>query len=266
MKQAMIALCAFGFGLMAMAQSSAPGTSPAQGISNSPPGIGATAPASAADSTTSPADMPYQNNPKALAECSARVDAIGKKPCDIIFIGDSITARWLSAGKSIWDKIYAPRHALNFGVEGDTTQNVLWRLNNMSIQNLRPKVAVVLIGANNAENTAHDIANGIRAVLSNTQEAFPGVKIILVGLMPNPFSLEKFMQVNSLIKGYADNEQVYFLNLIPLMPDVTNIGTDGKPESRSKGIGPDHIHPDATGYQIWATAMEPLLTKLLAGK
>ncbi len=186
------------------------------------------------------------------------------KPCDIIFIGDSITAFWLSAGKSVWDKTYAPRQALDFGIKGDKTQNVLWRLNNMEVQNLKPKVAVVMIGTNNFDNTPHEIADGIKVVLTNTEATFPGVKIILVSILPNERANEKMMQVNSLIKGYGDGESVFFLDLVPLMPEVTTPAPGGTTDTNWKGLGKDHLHPDASGYQIWADAMEPLLRKLLA--
>jgi lysophospholipase L1-like esterase len=49
------------------------------------------------------------------------------------------------------------------------------------------------------------------------------------------------------------------------MPEVTTATPDGKTDTNWKGVGKDHIHLNATGYQIWADAMEPLLTKLLAG-
>jgi beta-glucosidase len=180
----------------------------------------------------------------------------------VIFIGDSITAGWLGPGKAIWDAKYAPHHALNFGISGDTTQNVLWRLNNMSIQDIKPKVAVVLIGTNNTANTPHEIADGVKAVLANTQSALHGVKIILVSIMPTRREGEKMMQADSLLRSLADNETIYFLNLVPLMP-ATPASPDGKTEANYKGLGSDGLHPDASGYQIWADAMDPLLKKFL---
>ena len=73
------------------------------------------------------------------------------------------------------------------------------------------------------------------------------------------------MQVDSIIKSYADNSTVYYLDLVPLMPPVTTTTPGGKTDTNWKGLGKDHLHPNAIGYQIWADAMEPLLTKLLAG-
>ena len=146
---------------------------------------------------------------------------------------------------------------------GDTTQNVLWRLNNMDLANVHPKVAVLLIGGSNLSNTAHEIADGIKAVLANVQATLPGVKIILVSIVPNDREHDKMMQVDSIIRSYAENDSVYYLDLVPLMPALPMSDSDSTHATNYKGIGPDHV-PDATGYKIWADAMEPLLTKLLA--
>jgi len=40
----------------------------------------------------------------------------------------------------IWDKMFVPLHCLNFGIGGDQTQNVLWRLNNGELEGFAPKV------------------------------------------------------------------------------------------------------------------------------
>ncbi len=255
-----VALLTIGFAFAASAQTNAPTPSPpAAATAPTPPNL------PEPTSTTTPDNTRYLNHPNLLPPCEVQVASFNNKPCDIIFIGDSITQGWLGTGKAVWDKYYAPRHALDFGIGGDKTQNVLWRLNNMDIQDLKPKVAVVMIGTNNVENNAHEIADGVKAVLANTQAAFPGVKIILVSILPNARATDKMMQVDSLIKNFADDSAIYYLNLVPLMPPVTTTTADGQIDTNWKGIGKDHLHPDATGYQIWADAMEPLLTKLLAG-
>jgi len=40
----------------------------------------------------------------------------------------------------IWDKMFVPLHCLNFGVGGDQTQHVLWRLTNGELDGFAPKV------------------------------------------------------------------------------------------------------------------------------
>jgi lysophospholipase L1-like esterase len=232
--------------------------------SPAPAAAAAPAPPPAPASPTRADNARYLADPMLLTDCQARLDAFANKPCDIIFIGDSITAFWLKAGKAIWDAHYAPLHALDFGIGGDKTQNVLWRLNNMSLQDLKPKVAVVHIGTNNNDCTPHEIADGVKAVLATTQLTFPGVKIILVSIMPNTRADDTMKEANRHLRGLADNSSVFYLDLEPLMPAVTTTGPDGKPMLNYKGLGPDGLHPDASGYQIWADAMDPLLHKLLA--
>ncbi len=217
-------------------------------------------------STTTPDNTRYLNRPAMLTNCEKQVAPFKDKPCDIIFIGDSITAGWLGNGKQIWAEKYVPRNALDFGIGGDKTQNVLWRLENMDVKHLRPKVAVVLIGTNNTMNTPQEIGDGVKAVLDDTQSDFPGVKIILISIMPNRRANEKMMAANTIIKQFADEKTVYYLDLVARMPPVETTGADGKTDTNWKGLGKDHLHPDAAGYKIWADAMEPLLSKLLAGE
>lgn len=41
----------------------------------------------------------------------------------------------------IWRELFSPLHALNFGIGGDSTQHVLWRLENGELEHIRPKVS-----------------------------------------------------------------------------------------------------------------------------
>lgn len=44
----------------------------------------------------------------------------------------------------IWRQLFSPLHALNFGVGGDATQHVLWRLSNGELDNISPKVYMII--------------------------------------------------------------------------------------------------------------------------
>jgi lysophospholipase L1-like esterase len=231
---------------------------------SAPPASG-TPTATTEDSITPAMNVRYKGKPGPWKALQARMAAIKGQPCDIIFIGDSITDRWLAPGKAVWDKYYAPRHALNFGVFADTTQNVLWRFDHVDLTGLHPKVAVILIGTNNTKDDPQQIADGVKAVIGRTQAAFPGIKTILVSIMPNQRAEDKMMATDAIIKNFADNQTVYWLDLVPLMPPVTTTKPDGTTDQNWKGLGTDHLHPDASGYQLWADAMEPLLSQLLAG-
>ena len=69
-------------------------------------------------------------------------DAQEKEP-DVVFIGDSIMA-YLSYTE-MWDKQFAPMHAINFGIGAERVENVLWRVMNGEMEQMNPKVFRVSI-------------------------------------------------------------------------------------------------------------------------
>jgi lysophospholipase L1-like esterase len=125
----------------------------------------------------------------------------------------------------------------------------------MDVASFRPKVAVLLIGTNNTRDTPGDIAAGVKAVLAKTQQTFPGVKTILMSILPNARASEKMAAVNAITRTFADDRTVFYLDLAAKMP----------PEGDSwKGLGPDKLHLTVEGYELWAAELDPLLEKLLA--
>ncbi len=111
-----------------------------------------------------------------------RLAAQSGKPCDVIFIGASNIEGFGTEGRAAWERYYAPRHAFNFGVAGDKTQDVLWRFDHLQLGRLQPKVAVVFVGLNNLPASPRDVAMGIERVTERTRAAFPGIKVMLVSL------------------------------------------------------------------------------------
>jgi lysophospholipase L1-like esterase len=204
--------------------------------------------------TTVPDLTRYLNNPIMLLFCTTQVAQFNDRDADMIFIGDSITRNWLGPGKAVWDANFAPRNALDFGIGGDQTQHVLWRMNNYPIGRLHPKIAVVLIGTNNLHNTPEEIAAGVKAILDKTQTMFPGIKIILTSIMPNRRANDLMRSANAILRTYADDKSIFYLDVVPLMPPVGD---------NWKGLSADHLHPDASGYQIWTDALLPLVNRFL---
>jgi lysophospholipase L1-like esterase len=215
--------------------------------------------------TTVSSDSNYKAHYAWNAGCERRVAAMQGKPCDIIFIGDSITDNftgrptptWGSVGGTVWEKYYANRNALNFGVGADATQNVLWRFDHMNVKEFKPKVAVILIGTNNTKNSPEEIAAGVKAVVEKTEQTFPTAKIILISILPNARATEKMAAANQLIQPLGDDKTVFYFDLAAKMTPVGNSW---------KGLGPDRLHLLPEGYELWASEMDPLLTKLLADK
>ena len=66
-----------------------------------------------------------------------RAKQADKSPIDLLFLGDSITQGWND--NAVWKRFYGPRKAANFGIGGDRTQHVLWRIQNGEFDGIEPE-------------------------------------------------------------------------------------------------------------------------------
>jgi beta-glucosidase len=183
-------------------------------------------------------------------------------PCDVVFIGDSITQGWEgnppNGGKNIWEKYYGKRKCLNFGVGGDRTQHVLWRFEHGQLDGLKPKAAVLMIGTNNSnkdDNSEADILEGVTAIVKQIRTRLPETKLLVLGIFPRgkTFSTQrgKILQVNQALEKLADNKMIFYMDIGSQL-----IEADG---SISPEMMRDALHPGEKGYGIWAAAIEPKL-------
>lgn len=181
----------------------------------------------------------------------------------LVFLGDSITAGW-GRQEDIWDKAFGAYQPVNFGIGGDRTQHVLWRITNGELEGITPKAVVLMIGTNNAgANTAEEIASGVTAIVKTVREKQPQAKILLLAIFPRgdkPDGTlgevnEKLRQVNATIAKLDDGKHVHFLDIGPQFPLV-----DG---ALTKEVMPDFLHLSSAGYQIWADAIGPKLAELM---
>ncbi|HPZ83072.1 MAG TPA: platelet-activating factor acetylhydrolase IB subunit, partial [Thermogutta sp.] len=188
-------------------------------------------------------------------------DQVKQGNVDLIFIGDSITHGWEGAGKEIWEAYYGHRNAVNLGIGGDRTQHVLWRLDNGNIDGIQPKLAVIMIGTNNAApNQPEETAEGIKAIVQKLRERLPKTKILLLAIFPRGETPEdplrqKNEQVNKIIAQFADGEMVKLVDIGPAFLTIDGI--------LPKDIMPDLLHPNTRGYSIWAAAIEPYVAEVL---
>ena len=183
----------------------------------------------------------------------------------LLFIGDSITDAWSGPGKMQWSKRFAPRGAVNLGIGGDRTQHVLWRLENGNIERLKPKAAMLMIGTNNSngkDNTAEEIADGIKAIVAKLRKDLPEMKILLLAIFPRGekpnAQREKNAQASKLASEVADGKMVHYLDIGDKF-----LNADG---TLSKEIMPDYLHLTPRGYEIWADAVEPKIAELMGEK
>lgn len=177
------------------------------------------------------------------------------RQADLVFIGDSITEQWRwGAGNAVWRARFEHR-AFDFGLGADRTQHVLWRLQQFDLSFLKPKAAVIMIGTNNVSDQPEDIAGGVQAVIAATQKKFPGVKVVLMSILPNERATAKMAAVNRLLAPLADGKRVVYVDL----------ASQFTPEGDNwKGLSRDKLHLTEQGYTMWADALDAVLPTLLA--
>jgi lysophospholipase L1-like esterase len=236
-------------------------------------------PATAASSdTTNPAIMPADRlsvdwwaarHKAILADLPSHADS------QLLLIGDSILNNYDKAEppnqdfQPIWQQYYAPRKALNLGFSGDTTANVLWRLDHGEVAGLHPKLAVVLIGTNNtgfSGQTAEQTEEGIDAVVKDIEHRLPETKILLMGLLPTRLpSKEENFDVNAYLGAhYAGGEdpRVSYIDISVVFytHGELDLGLFYDPT-----LSPPRpaLHPNTVGQRLMASAIEPAVARLM---
>ena len=195
----------------------------------------------------------------------AFVEIAKKGEAQVVFLGDSITAGW-NGHKALFDKEYAQYKAANFGIGGDRTQHVLWRVENGEFDGIKPKAVVLMIGTNNAgvaENSPEQIAAGIKNIIDAIHKRSPETKVLLLAIFPrgekedpktNP-GRAKNQAVNAIIAKLDDGKKVHFFDIGAkfLKPDGT----------LTVDIMKDRLHLTDAGYQIEADAIREKLASLV---
>jgi lysophospholipase L1-like esterase len=194
-------------------------------------------------------------------------------PIGVLFLGDSITEGWGRA-PHIWEHYYGKMQPANFGIGGDQTQHVIWRIANGELDGISPKVVVLMLGTNNTgAHTAEEIAAADKKIVGMIREKLPNTKILVLAIFPRGprknaegvitdavmAEATRRQQIitaaNALLAKLDDGQNVRFLDINSVF-----VGQDGKIPF---AIMPDQLHPNAAGYQLWADAMKTTLDAMM---
>ena len=203
---------------------------------------------------------PVQTQVRTTERHNVFVDTAKNGDFDILFAGDSITDWWQQAapngGTDVQKKYFGDAKVANFAVAGDTTQGVLWGLQNGEGQGRKPKAVMLMIGTNNTGgNTGPEIAEGVGAVVYELRKDFPDAKIMLLAIFPRgagptDANRVKNEEANKIIAKLDDGKHVFFTNINDKFLN---------PQGQLIGFRPDNLHPTAEGYEIWAKAVSDTL-------
>ncbi|CAM2107868.1 unnamed protein product [Caretta caretta] len=184
-------------------------------------------------------------------------DSKDKEP-EVVFIGDALVQ--LLQQFEIWRELFSPLHALNFGIGGDGTQHVLWRLQEGELQHIRPKIVVVWVGTNNHGHTAEQVVGGIEAIVRLLQQQQPQARVVVLGLLPrgqgpNPLR-ERNRRVNELLEARLPR----LPNTCFLDADPGFVHSDGAISHHDMY---DYLHLSRHGYARLCPQLHALLLRLL---
>lgn len=211
------------------------------------------------DKKPNTAIVPTKKQPDRHAGFLKDIEKMGT--INVVFIGDSITDGWRKNGAPVWKEHFTPLKTLNLGIGGDRTEHVLWRLQNGELDGYMPKAFMIMIGTNNmGANSEAEIAEGVKAIISEIHKKHSTAKVLLLGIFPrSPKPTDgiraKVKRTNELIAKFDDGKLVKYLDIGEkfLEPD----GTLAKP------IMYDFLHLTEKGYGIWADAVKGPLAEML---
>ncbi len=202
---------------------------------------------------TTVADTAYR--PKTYDEQVHQFEAYPNAEEDIIFLGNSITAR------THWDELLQLPAARNRGISGDTTFGLLERLDEITEGN--PKKVFILIGINDISRDFPDeiIIENYKEILRRIKEESPATRVYVQTILPvnESFGIYKnhygkddhILKINNFLKGLKKEKGLVIIDLHDHFLD-TNNRLDAK-------YTEEGLHLNAKGYQVWAELLKPYL-------
>jgi lysophospholipase L1-like esterase len=196
----------------------------------------------------------------------------------LVFIGDSLTQNWgpvggrqaRSVGESVWTETDYDRFgALNLGIAGDQTQNVLYRIEQGQLDGLSPGLVVLMVGTNNLfaptgdpgfpaadyappAHAPEEVAAGILAIVEAIQKRLPEAHVLTLGVVrgkdgsdPDRIAAERVNLLLSESISAGNDPKIHFLDLGKLLYQTTG------------AIEGDGIHLASGGYEVWGRAIAP---------
>lgn len=227
-----------------------------------------------------PASTPFSrdNLPWWHARHEEKLARVRQGHVDLIFLGDSITQDWEQRGPPEWrdfvpqwQRFYGDRNAVNLGFKGDTTASLIWRMQHGEVDGIQPKVAVVLIGANNNGRvhwSAAETLSGIASVITEAHRTLPSTKILLLPVLPSERSAWVDQTTDAINRGLTQRYGAGQDAMVTYV-DVTGVFVREGRLDRTAFFDayltpPDPLlHPTAQAQARMSEAIEPVLARLL---
>jgi lysophospholipase L1-like esterase len=182
----------------------------------------------------------------------------------VVFMGNSITEGWIRTHPDF----FAGKPYVNRGISGQTTPQMLVRFR-PDVINLKPALVVILAGTNDiAGNTGPSTLEMIMDNLISMTELAKAnnIKVVLSSVLPAsdyPWKpglqpAEKIASLNAMIKSYADENGIVYIDYFSSMADER--------KGLKKELSGDGVHPNDAGYKVMEPLVETAIKKALNQK
>lgn len=200
-----------------------------------------------------------QTDPEAVARFQLINREANSGSHDFVFLGDSLTQKW---DQPLWERYFQPLHSLNAGVNGDRTENLLWRIQHGNLDRQQPMVIVLLIGTNDIGRNRPSamIAQGVEEILKVLRSSVPTARTLLLGVLPRselPTSdrRRQVNEVNHLIQTCADRKHIFYANVgIALLDGAGRL---------TRSVSTDGVHLTERGYVLLTEQLETEFGKII---
>lgn len=166
-----------------------------------------------------------------------------------LFLGDSLTEGGL------WSEWLTDVNAINAGVGGDTTDDVLARLGDVVAA--APDEIVLLIGTNDlgTRQSVEHLVRNTESICVNLRRELPGSRMLVQSVMPRGREFAARIQDSNIhLRQFTSTVHAQFLDLWPALALE-----DGElnPEFSN-----DRLHLNDAGYDAWLSELRPALARL----
>ncbi|HVG38452.1 MAG TPA: GDSL-type esterase/lipase family protein, partial [Pyrinomonadaceae bacterium] len=122
----------------------------------------------------------------------------------------------------------------------------------------RPRLVVLYAGDNDLANgkTPARVFADYKDFVAAVRRKQPATPVAFIAIKPSPARAHLMplaKEANEMIKNYSSGEK----NLLYIDVFTPMLGADGQP--RPELFGPDRLHMNKTGYEIWRVAVAPYL-------